>query len=142
MRAVSIALVAGLILAVPAAHAGKPKVFMAVLSGPQETPPNASLGQGNALMTFDETTDMLCYDITYSGLGSAEILAHIHGPAAIGIGPAPVVLPLPGGSPKDGCVGPLTSTQKKELLQNLYYINIHTAGFPGGEIRGQILRIK
>lgn len=27
---------------------------------------------------------------------------------------------------------------KASLLQDMYYVNIHTATYPGGEIRGQI----
>jgi hypothetical protein len=29
-------------------------------------------------------------------------------------------------------------TQESELLSNLWYINIHTTSFGGGEIRGQV----
>jgi hypothetical protein len=72
-----------------------------------------------------------------------EILAHIHGPAAPGVGPAPVVVALPVGNNKVGCaVAPPPPFNKAELFKNLYYVNIHSAAFPGGEIRGQIFRIK
>lgn len=118
-----------------------PKQFMSVLNGGQETPPVASAGSGVAHLTFDETTKMLCFSITSQSLGSAEILAHVHGPALPGT-PAGIAFALPLGNPKSGCVGPLDKNQKSALLKNLLYINIHTAGFPGGEIRGQILRIK
>lgn len=118
-----------------------PKQFLSVLNGGQETPPVASNGSGVAHLTFDETTKMLCFSITHQLLGSAEILAHVHGPALPGT-PAGVVFALPLGASKSGCVGPLDKNQKSDLLKSLLYINIHTAGFPGGEIRGQILRIK
>jgi hypothetical protein len=39
-------------------------------------------------------------------------------------------------------VGPLSGNQKKNLLQGLFYINIHSSEFPAGEIRGQVYRIQ
>jgi hypothetical protein len=69
---------------------------------------------------------------------SAETSAHIHGPALVGQN-AGAIFPLPLGSPKVGAVGPLTPAQIADLSNGLWYVNIHTQGFPGGEIRGQIL---
>jgi hypothetical protein len=142
-RTVPIVLAAALSIlsASPAAHAGL-KQFHALLNAGQETPPNPSPGFGVAHLTYDPATSTLCYSITYGGLLAAEVLAHIHGPAAPGT-PAGVVLALPVGNPKAGCVvAPPAPFLKSELFKNLYYLNIHTAAFPGGEIRGQILRIK
>jgi hypothetical protein len=117
--------------------------FMAVISSAQETPPNPSTALGNAILTYDTATNTLCYYISFTPplLGGAEILAHIHGPAAPGV-PAGIILGLPLGTPKTACVVPVAPFDKKELLKNLYYINIHSGGFPLGEIRGQIFRIK
>ena len=124
-----------------AAAAPPPKQFLAVLNAPQETPPLATAGNGAAHLTFEESTKMLCFSINFQNLSSAEILAHIHGPALPGT-PAGILFPLPLGNPKAGCVGPLDKNQKNALLKNSTYINIHSANFPAGEIRGQILRIK
>lgn len=123
----------------PAPAASAPKQYIAVLNAAQETPPVGSPAIGNALLTFDNATSMLCFAIAFQGLGSAEILAHVHGPALPGA-PAGIVFALPLGNPKSGCVGPLSKQQKGELNKNLYYINIHSVGFPGGEIRGQIVK--
>lgn len=118
-----------------------PKMFLANLNAAQQPPSGTgTAGHGNAFLTYDTGTQMLCYNIVLGGLGSAEILAHIHGPA-LPEATAGIQFPLPGGSSKNGCFA-LSSTQKQELYKNLYYIDIHTVGFPGGEIRGQILRIK
>lgn len=32
----------------------------------------------------------------------------------------------------------ISDTQEADLLAGLWYINIHTSMFPGGEIRGQV----
>ena len=92
--------------------------------------------------------------ITTSDLENCEIdtRAHFHGPAPAGMN-APILFPItdfspnppgpsPVGSPKTGCVGPLTGRERGELKQGLFYINIHSNLFGGGEIRGQVLRIK
>jgi hypothetical protein len=143
LRSSIIAAVVGLTIAsTPALAAAALKHFQAVLNSGQETPPTGTAGFGVGYLTYDTATATLCYSITSASLGSAEIVAHIHGPAAPGV-PGGIVLPLPPGASKAGCVvAPPAPFDKKDLFKNLYYINIHTTGFPGGEIRGQILRIK
>jgi hypothetical protein len=53
-----------------------------------------------------------------------------------------ILFALPLGNPKTVCVGPFSNQEKSILLKNATYINIHTTNHTGGEIRGQILRIK
>lgn len=132
------------IVSAPAISTGAappPKQFLANINASQETPPVASNAFGVAHLTFDETTKLLCFSISYSGLVAPELLAHIHGPALPGV-PGGIVFGLPPGSPKSGCTPALSKMQKAELLKNLWYINVHTGFAIGGEIRGQILRIK
>lgn len=122
--------------------------FTAVLTGGQEVPANDSNAFGVAFMTFDETTDMLNFSLTYTDekLTGTEVAAHFHAPAIPGVA-APVVFGLvnPGvfnlGSPKVGSVGPFSEQQKRDLMEGLFYINVHTTAFPGGEIRGQVLPV-
>jgi hypothetical protein len=119
--------------------------FSAVITSGQEPPPNTneSPAFGVAFVTFNTDTGELCFSISYeeSLLTSAETNAHFHAPAPPGVN-APVVVQLPTpGSPKNGCVTPdLTEDLRGALLQGLWYVNIHTANNPGGEIRGQVLR--
>ena len=133
----------GVLVALSAApaRAARVKVFTAALSAAQETPPTSSNGIGVGLFTFDEGTKMLCYAISYSRLEDNEVAAQIHGPAAA-LSPdvAPILFSLVTGNPKNGCVGPIVSgKQKKQLKQGLFYVNISSAKFLGGEIRGQLL---
>lgn len=124
--------------------------FIAVLNSGQEiqTPKPVSDTQGVALMTLDTRDRMLCYSISYFPPIDDEILAHFHGPASAGqnagilfdISPEPPG-PSPLGSPKTGCVGPLSGKQVSDLKKGLFYINVHSTTFPDGEIRGQVFRM-
>lgn len=122
--------------------------FTALLTGGQEVPQNQSNAFGVAFMTFNESTGMLNFSITYTDerLQGTEVAAHFHAPAAPGVN-APVVFGLvnPGelsiSSPKVGSVGPLTKDQRRDLEDGLFYLNVHTTVFPGGEIRGQVLPV-
>jgi cysteine-rich repeat protein len=109
--------------------------FSASIDGPQEG--NAQPGTGTGTFTMDTVANTLSFNITFSGLGSAEIAAHIHGFAGPGV-PAGILFPLPGGSPKVG-VWPFLAAQQANITAGLTYVNIHSVNFPGGEIRGQIL---
>jgi hypothetical protein len=118
--------------------------FTAVLTSGQEPPPNTNTSKafGVAWVMFNAVTGDLCFSISYdeSLLTSAETNAHFHAPGLPGVN-APVVVPLPTpGSPKNGCVPTnLTEDQRLGLFQGLWYVNIHTAMNPGGEIRGQVI---
>jgi len=143
-KASCVALLAALTVAVaPGPASAGVKRFMTVINGAQETPANGSTAIGNGVVTYDTKTKTLCYYLSYIGaLAGGEILAHIHGPAAPGT-PAGIILALPLGSPKTACVvNPAAPFNKADLFKGLYYVNIHSAGFPAGEIRGQILRVK
>ena len=123
------------------------KTFIAVINGGQEVPPTTSNAIGVALLTFDSTTDDLCYSISFTTLVGTETAAHFHGPAAPGTN-APIIFfitppgPSPLGSPKTGCVGPLSGPQQSDLKKGKIYLNVHSTVFPGGEIRGQIVQTR
>lgn len=126
---------------VAAASASGCHTFSAHLSGADEVPPNSSTatGFGGVWLSPDETT--ITVTLTYSGLSGDQSGAHIHGPAAPGV-PAPVLFTLASsGGPTatlPALVFSVTPTQVMDLRNGLWYFNVHSAGFPGGEIRGQI----
>ncbi|MFO0832477.1 MAG: CHRD domain-containing protein [Phycisphaerales bacterium] len=116
---------------------GQVVAAVAVLDGGQEVPAVATAGQGVALFNINPGTNNLDYYILYGGLGSAETAAHIHGLALPGTN-AGVLFPLPAANPKVGTwVYP--EAQEQNILDGMMYVNIHTVGNPGGEIRGQIV---
>lgn len=132
------------VVSLPALASAGVKNFLAVLNGAQEIPPNPSTATGLAHLSFDTATNNLCFEITHTVAG--EILAHIHGPdlppgnGGVGAG---IIVALPVGPSKTACVlAPPPPFVKGDLFKGLYYINIHSGGFPAGEIRGQILRTK
>jgi hypothetical protein len=112
----------------------------ATLDGKSEVPPNASTGTGTADVDYDAATKKLTWKLTYSGLSGPATAAHFHGPAEAGknAGVA-VAIPNAGTSPVDGSAT-LTDAQAADLTAGKYYINVHTAANPGGEIRGMVTK--
>ena len=114
--------------------------FKATLDGKSETPPNTSAGTGTADIDWDAATKKLSWKLTYSGLSGPATAAHFHGPAEPGknAGVA-VAIPNATSSPVEGSAT-LTDAQAADLVAGKYYVNIHTAANPGGEIRGQVTK--
>jgi hypothetical protein len=112
--------------------------FTATLSGAAQVPPAATPATGVIEARFDTVTHVFSWQVTYSGLIGAPTAAHFHGPSFIGEN-AGVAVPLQGalGSPIVGSAV-LTLDQASDLMAGRWYLNIHTAAFPGGEIRTQL----
>jgi len=109
---------------------------VAVISGAQVAPPNASPAVACGTFVIDTAANTVAYRIVVSGLTAAETAAHIHGFADPGIN-AGVLHALPAGPVKIGTWN-YAEAQEPEILKGRTYVNIHTAAFPGGEVRGQI----
>lgn len=110
--------------------------FLARLGGGQEVPPNASTAQGLCTAFLHEPDNRLVYMVDSNGLANVTA-AHLHSGAAGVAGP--VLFPLNGAAGNYCGVSPrLTATQVAALMADATYLNIHTAAFPGGEIRGQM----
>lgn len=116
--------------------------FTARLDGASETPPNDSKGTGNAEVTLNTDSRVLTWTVSYSGLSGPATMAHFHGPAGPGKA-APVAVPLtpPLASPIKGSAT-ISDVQVGELRAGMWYVNVHTAKIPGGEIRGQVTTAK
>ena len=112
-------------------------LFTASLDGSQETPPNNSTATGTASLLLNPDEKSARLSLTFSGLSTAEALAHIHGPAVPGVS-APPLFDLPLGQVSDFPLT-LTPSQVQDLKNGLLYINVHSSNFPSGEIRGQFV---
>jgi hypothetical protein len=148
---------------------GDPLVFVANLSGPSESPPNASPGTGFATVTFDGVAHTLRVQVTFSGLTAGTSASHIHcctaapGTGAAGVATTtPTFLGFPLGvtsgtydntldltstsswNPSfitaQGGIGNAQAALAAGLFSGTSYLNIHTTNFPGGEIRGFLVQ--
>jgi hypothetical protein len=116
------------------------EVYTATMTPGEEVPPAAnSKGTGTAEVRIDIKTNELTWKVSYSGLTGPATMGHIHGPAGPGTN-AGVVVPFPNVANATSAEGKakLTQAQYGDLAAGLYYVNIHTAQYPGGEIRGQL----
>ncbi len=94
-------------------------------------------GTGDATITLDTDTNALTWNITFSGLSGTATMMHFHGPA--------LTTQNAGVQVNTGVSGPpvignaiLSDAQESDLLAGLWYLNLHTTAFTGGEIRGQV----
>ncbi len=94
-------------------------------------------GTGTASITLDTATNLLSWNVSWSGMSGADFLAHFHGPALPGQ-PAGVQVGIGIPSPQIGNAV-ISASQAADLLAGLWYVNIHSTTFQGGEIRGQVV---
>lgn len=134
-------LLATALIAVATAANAETIRFHAMLNGASEVPANTSAGTGMAMGSLDTVTKIFSYDATYSGLTGPATAAHFHGPAAPGVNAGPVVPIANPASPIKG-QATLTDAQVADLTGGKWYLNVHTAAHPGGEIRGQVEAMK
>jgi hypothetical protein len=113
----------------------------ATLDTASEVPPKSGGGKGMLSASFDTASKTLSYTLTFSGLTGPATAAHFHGPAAVGAN-AGVAVPIAGvASPSKGSAT-LTDAQIADLEAGKWYVNVHTAANPAGEIRGQVMKGK
>jgi hypothetical protein len=109
-------------------------IFVATLSGSQETPPVTTTASGLASLILNATKTSVHFHATTSGL--VPTMDHIHKGMARVMGP--VVYPLPTAATIDGNQA-ITPADVTDLEMGLWYINFHTETNQAGEIRGQLL---
>lgn len=113
--------------------------FSAKLSGANAVPAITTSGTGMVQATLNKDTNILKWQVTYSGLTGPATAGHFHGPAAADSN-AGVVVPFTSvTSPIEG-QATLTPSQVSDLMAGKWYANIHTAANKGGEIRGQLMQ--
>jgi hypothetical protein len=140
-------LISGLILSVLLAGAPQScawaasKTLTVPLSGASEVPPVQTPGAGTAVLVYDPETRQLSWTVEFNGLSGPATMAHFHGPAMAGKnGPVALGLLPKGDVPVSPVKGKavLTPEQAKDFTGGEWYVNVHTAGNPSGEIRGLV----
>jgi hypothetical protein len=122
--------------------------LFAVLNGGNEckgSPPVCLQGDpngfGSATIIFPTSTSV-CFGIVVNRI-TGPTAAHIHSGASGISGPIVVTLTPPAvGNPgaSSGCIHGVLGATIRAIREDptLYYVNVHTNGFPDGAVRGQL----
>ena len=108
----------------------------AILSGTQEVPPNSSTATARGIGTYNPAAGAASFSVTTSITNATA--AHIH-TGAIGANGG-VTVGFTQTSPglwTSPATATLTPTQAAAFASGGMYFNVHSAAFPGGEVRGQ-----
>ena len=127
------------LLAMPAPAFAEMLKFKADLKASEEVPPNDSSGTGTADVMLDTDANKVSWTIAYENLTGDPAAAHFHGPAKASENAGPIV-DISAGI-KEGSAD-VTAEQAQMIREGNSYINIHTAKYPDGEIRGQVLKVE
>lgn len=114
--------------------------FGARLSGTSEPSGGDPDGTGVAGIAVGDTGDRICTTLQFRNIGTVTA-AHIHRGSSGSIGAPVVTLDLPDNDWLDDCVA-IDERLLDEIRGNPagFYVNLHTAEFPNGAIRGQLTR--
>ena len=140
------------------------------LTGYQEVPALSTTGTGKFRASINSSANEIHYQLSYSGLESPATQSHIHfenrtntGPIVVwlctnlGNGPAGTQACPAGGGTISGTITPanvtagaasqgLAASEFDELVRAIragaMYVNVHTTGHTGGEIRAQLVHNK
>jgi hypothetical protein len=110
------------------------------LTGEAEVPTGDPVATGEAVLRLRRGQGQVCYTLEARNLGVAASAAHIHRAGAGEAGPIVIPLRTPGANGEArGCAN-ASRALVSQILANrqAYYVNVHTAEFPGGAIRGQL----
>lgn len=116
--------------------------FQVQLSGPQEVPgPGDDDGVGMAWVSVDADTNTVCWSIQVTGIELPAAAAHIHTGAEGESGPPVVPVTPPSLEGVSAGCAEADAAVVQAILDNPsgHYLNVHTASFPDGAVRGQLL---
>ena len=106
------------------------------LEGAQEDPANISTGTGSGTAVVDTVNNTITLNVTFSGIG-ALTGAHLHGPVARGIDAGVKISLTDLTSPISEALS-YSEADEADILAGKWYLNLHTAAYPGGELRAQL----
>ncbi|WP_414660239.1 CHRD domain-containing protein [Horticoccus sp. 23ND18S-11] len=138
-------LFAGALCALVINASGQVVELRATINAAQENPATSSPATGSAIMLYDVGTNLFDLIVTINGMANTATASHIH-EAAAGVN-GPVVTNLGADAVYTRTGTTLTASfrgirhggDRLKLIQGGAYFNIHSAQFPGGEVRGQLI---
>jgi hypothetical protein len=162
--AVVLIVAAGLGIRAFADHRDRSVTLRAELRGLNEVPPTTSQGSASLRAQLDEEAGTIDFTLDFKDLTAAPTVAHIHfGPTKVNGG---VMVFFCGGGGQAACptttsgtiTGTITADQvvgpaaqgvavgdfadvARAIRTGTSYANLHTATFPGGEIRGRVFAV-
>lgn len=112
------------------------------LSGVNEVPPGDPDGSGTAQVAVNAVLDRICTDLEVREIGVVTA-AHIHRGGAGVNGPPVITLDPPDDDDSEECDA-VAGSLLEEIVRNPrgFYVNVHTAQYPDGAIRGQLMRMR
>jgi hypothetical protein len=114
--------------------------FNISLTGEADTPAGDPVATGTSTVRLRAGQGQVCYQLGATNLPAA-VAAHIHRGASGTAGPVVIPLTTPNAAGKSsGCAAaarPLVASILKAPAS--FYVNVHTAEFPAGAIRGQLV---
>ena len=140
-RARTAALTLAAVAAFTFAGAGAAQASPAIpLTGGQETPRPTAFG-AHGSFTYEIDGNQFCYTLEVSGLSAVASAAHVHVSPRNVAGPVVIPLAVPAQTSFD--VSACTTADPMLLAAieadpSAYYVNVHNANNPPGEIRGQL----
>ncbi|HYC94918.1 MAG TPA: CHRD domain-containing protein [Sphingomicrobium sp.] len=116
--------------------------FAANMTGANEVPPADPDGVGTARISTDDATNRICTRLEVRNI-SAVTAAHIHRGRAGVNGPPVITLDAPDDDDSDDC-DDVPDALLDEIRRSPadFYVNVHTADYPDGAIRGQIFNVQ
>lgn len=113
--------------------------YKANLTGAQEVGGGDPDGSANAEVSISDNFDQVCWDVNdIRGIGPV-VAAHIHrGAAGVNGPPVFTLKPANEGGWKGCANGSEWTSDRIENNPAGFYVNLHTAEYPNGAIRGQL----
>lgn len=136
-RAASVTAIALLAVGGAAAASAAPAI---PLNNGQET--TDAKGGGHGMFSYMIEGDQFCYTLDVTGLTVPAAAAHVHSAPRGEAGPIRIPLSVPNATSFH--VEDCTTVSDPAILAGVqadpsgWYVNVHTATFPGGEVRGQL----
>jgi hypothetical protein len=139
----ALVLCASVLWSTPTRAADDDILYVATITDNEQSVPTESPGKGVAEFRLERATLKLSWKITYQGLTSKALSIGLYGPENVGANAGRVV-----DLGTNGLKSPITGSAilsdgvLSYLVTGRTYVNLHTARYKDGELRGQVRRIR